>query len=493
MGHPGRPDKAFASMIRLDSRRALCIGLALAAPILQAASQEHTHTSTARDVVPVSRAAGPAVLRNESRAPHTVEVTIVAEATRLSFIPGKSTVAYAYNGRVPGPMLEAYEGDKVIVHFRNKLPEPTTIHWHGLHIPASSDGSPFYPVAPGTTFDYVFTLQPGSAGTYWYHPHPDHNTGAQIAKGLYGSLVVRDPKDPLKGIPEKLIVLSDNRFKDDGSIDIADPDSPQGGIDFENGRECAHVFVNGELNPTMSIRAGEVQRWRIINASAARVYRLAIPGQTLLHVGNDGGLFEHPREVKDILIANSERVEVLVRGTGKPGSVTVLQNLPYDRYSIHTRPTEWDKVHDLLKIQYTSDKPVRPRVIPASLRVIPAIDTALAVRTRVFALGQGFINGKLHDMNRVDETGKLGDVEIWQVENIVGMDHPFHLHGFQFQVLDRDGVPEPFTSWKDTVNVPKHSVVRFIVRLSDFAGKWMYHCHILDHEDHGMMGILEVN
>ena len=96
-------------------------------------------------------------------------------------------------------------------------------------------------------------------------------------------------------------------------------------------------------------------------------------------------------------------------------------------------------------------------------------------------------------MNRVDETGKLGDVEIWQIENIVGMDHPFHLHGFQFQVIDRDGKPEPFRSWKDTINVPKHSAVRIIVRFADFAGKWMYHCHILDHEDHGMMGVLEVN
>ena len=480
-------------MILPDSWRVLLVGLASAAPILQAASQEHTHAAATRDVIPVSRVAGPAILRNESRKPHTVEVTIVAEPARLSMLPGKTTVGYTYNGRVPGPTLEAYEGDKVIVHFRNELPEPTTIHWHGLHIPAASDGSPFYPVAPGATFDYVFTLQPGSAGTYWYHPHPDHNTGWQIAKGLYGSFVVRDRNDPLRGIPEKIIVLSDNRFAPDGSIDIADPASKQGGIDFENGRECVHIFVNGEINPTISIRPGEVQRWRIINASAARVYRLAIPGQTLLHVGNDGGLFEHPRDVKDILIASSERVEVLVRGTGAPGSVTALQNLPYDRYSPHTRPAEWDRVVDLLRIQYTSQKPLKPVMIPRELRVIPAIDTALAVRTRVFALGQGFINGKLHDMNRIDETSKLGDVEIWQVENIVGMDHPFHLHGFQFQVIDRDGVPEPFRSWKDTVNVPKHSVVRFIVRFSDFAGKWMYHCHILDHEDHGMMGVLEVN
>jgi FtsP/CotA-like multicopper oxidase with cupredoxin domain len=110
----------------------------------------------------------------------------------------------------------------------------------------------------------------------------------------------------------------------------------------------------------------------------------------------------------------------------------------------------------------------------------------------VFVMQGGFINGKLHDMNRVDETAKLGDVEIWQIENLVGMDHPFHLHGFQFQVIDRNGVPEPFTSWKDTINLPKHSTARFIVRLNDFPGLWMYHCHILDHEDHGMMGVLEL-
>jgi FtsP/CotA-like multicopper oxidase with cupredoxin domain len=107
-------------------------------------------------------------------------------------------------------------------------------------------------------------------------------------------------------------------------------------------------------------------------------------------------------------------------------------------------------------------------------------------------MGQGFINGKKMDLNRVDFTGHLNTTEIWQVENIVGMDHPFHLHGFQFQVLDRNGVPEPFPSWNDLVNVPKHETMRFVVRFTDYAGKWMYHCHILNHEDQGMMGILEL-
>lgn len=445
------------------------------------------------ETIPVDRTPGPAVLRNESRAPHTVEVTITAEPVRLSLIPGKSTVGYAYNGRVPGPLLEVYEGDKVIVHFRNRLPEPTSIHWHGLHIPNAMDGSPLQMIAAGANFDYVLPIEKGSAGTYWYHPHPDQATGIQIAKGLFGALIIRSRDDPLRGIPEKLIVLSDNRFHADGSFDFAPPESLQGGIDFENGREGSPIFVNGRIMPTITIRPGEVQRWRLINASAARVYRLSIPGQKFVHVGDDGGLFEHPEEVSDILLANSERLELLVRGTAAPGTATVLQTLPYDRYSPHTRPEDWNTPRDILKLQYAGTPVKKKTVIPATLRVVQPIDTSLAVRTRVFTLQQGFINGRLHDMNRVDETGKLGDVEIWQIENIVGMDHPFHIHGFQFQVIDRDGKPEPFRSWKDSINVPKHSTVRIVIRLADFPGKWMYHCHILDHEDHGMMGIFELN
>ena len=485
------PPSVLEKMIRLQSWRHAFL-VAAAIPVF-AKAQEHSHAVAAREATPVRRIPGPAVLRNESRALKTVEVTITAEPTLLTLLPGKETAGYTYNGRVPGPTLEVYEGDKVIVHFRNRLSEPTTIHWHGLHIPNASDGSPYYPVLPGKDFDYVFTLERGTAGTYWYHPHPDHVTGKQIAKGLFGSLIVRAHDDPLpRGMKEQLIVLSDNRFNPDGSIDMQDPSTPQGNIDLSNGREGNVLFVNGRVMPTIAIRSGEVQRWRILNASAARVYRLAIPGQTFLHVANDGGLFERPVEVKEILVANSERVELLVRGTGAPGSSTVLQTLPYDRYVPQTKPGDWNAARDLLTLRYTAETPVKAAPIPAVLRPIPALDTTLATRTRVFVMQQGFINGRPHELNRVDSLAKLGDVEIWQVENLVGMDHPFHLHGFQFQVIDRNGVAEPFRSWKDTVNVPKHSTVRFIVRLSDFAGKWMYHCHILDHEDHGMMGVLEV-
>ena len=436
--------------------------------------------------------AAPPVLTDRSAAADTVDVTLVASAARLSLIAGTETDVYAYNGRVPGPTLDVREGDHVIVRFRNELPEATTVHWHGLHLPFTADGSPFHPVAPGEEFVYSFKVRPGSAGTYWYHPHPNHATGWQVGKGLYGAVIVRAGDDPLPPLTEKLLILSDNRLLDDGSLDVAERHSPQWRIDFENGREGDLLFVNGMRMPDLEMRAGEVQRWRVINASAARSYRLALPGHSLLHVGNDGGLFELPVERDDVLIAAAERVELLVRATGAPGDSVVLQSLPHDRYIPQTRPEDWATPRALLTVRYSEEPAVAPIELPERLRPIPMLDPAQATATRVMVLTQGFINGLPMDMQRIDVSARLGATEIWQIENLVGMDHPFHLHGFQFQVLDRNGVPEPFASWKDVVNVPKHETVRFIVQYANYPGRWMFHCHILDHEDNGMMGVLEI-
>jgi FtsP/CotA-like multicopper oxidase with cupredoxin domain len=434
----------------------------------------------------------PAHANSARPAAPVVDIELTAAVARLELVPGVATEVWAYNGQVPGPVLEFREGDRVRVRFRNDLPETTTVHWHGMHLPFPSDGSPFHPVEPGGEYEYAFTVRPGTAGTYWYHPHPDHRTGRQVARGLYGGIIVRAADDPLPAMTERLLVLSDNRFLDDGSLDLPDPHSHQGRVDFENGREGSVLFVNGKVMPTLSIRSGEVQRWRVVNASAGRFYRLSIPGHRLLHVGSDGGLFERPVEVDELLLATAERAEFLVRGTGAPGSVVTVQSLPYDRYIPQTRPQDWDQPRDLLALRYEDAPPVAPPALPTVLRPIPALDPAQATATRTMVMSQGFINGLLMDMQRIDVSAPLGATEIWQIENVVGMDHPFHLHGFQFQVLDRDGVPEPFRSWKDTVNVPKHQTVRFIVRYDNFPGMWMFHCHILDHEDHGMMGILEV-
>ena len=170
----------------------------------------------------------------------------------------------------------------------------------------------------------------------------------------------------------------------------------------------------------------------------------------------------------------------------------MLQNLPYDRYSPHTRPADWNITRDLLTLETTKDPAVRPVAIPAVLRRIVPLDTTKVTAVRTIIFGQGIINGHTMDMARIDVSTHVGATEIWEITNIVGMDHPFHLHGFQFQVLDRDGVREPYAAWKDMLNIPRHSSARIIVRYDDYPGKWMFHCHILDHEDHGMMGVLEV-
>jgi FtsP/CotA-like multicopper oxidase with cupredoxin domain len=473
-------------------RVALVTVLGLVSLVAGAASAQ-SHMGAADVRPPAVALAAPSKLVNVSVLPHTVEVSITAAPARLSLQPGVVTDVFAYNGQIPGPTLEVREGDRVIVHFENKLSEPTTVHWHGLHIPADADGSPMYPIAPGEKHDYIFTIVHGTAGTYWYHPHPDMRSGYQVGKGLYGGIIIHAADDPLPAsIPEKLIILADNRFLPDGSVDFPALQSPQGIVDEENGREGPVIFVNGQIMPTIKIRRGEIQRWRIVNASAARIYRLALQGQTFLQVGTDGGLFEHPEQVKEVLLANSERVELLVRGTGEPGSVSLLQTLPYDRYAPQTRPTDWNQPRDLLALEVSKEPPVAPVAIPTTLRPIPVLDTTKVTATRVITLSQGLINGKMMDMSRVDITAPLSATEIWDIENVVGMDHPFHLHGFQFQILDRNGVPEKTRRWKDTVNVPKHETVRFVVRYNDFPGMWMYHCHILDHEDHGMMGVLEV-
>jgi bilirubin oxidase len=495
----GRARRARSAADRARAARGRVLGcsalLALCVwPVGRSAASRVPHRDTA-----LATAGGhdtlraPPVLRNLSRMPGMVEVDLTAAPIRLALRPGSPTEAFAYNGSVPGPTLDVREGDRVVIHFRNALPEPTTIHWHGLHIPARMDGSPLTPIPPGGRFDYVFTIPPGTAGTYWYHPHPDARSGFQVAKGLFGAIIVRARDDPLAGIPERLLILSDNRFRADGSVDFPEPHSLAGIRDEENGREGDVLFVNGQIAPAVPIRSGQVQRWRVVNVAAARVFRLALAHHTLLHVGSDGGLFERPVAVDHVDVANSERIELLVRGTGAPGDRAALEALPYDRYVPQTRPEDWDTTRDLLTLAYSRAPRVRAPPLPTSLRRVPALDTSAATATHVLVLSQGLINGRTMDMTRVDVHATLGATEIWQIENVVGMDHPFHLHGFRFQVIDRDGVREPFPSWKDVVNVRKHETVRIIVRYHDFPGLWMFHCHILDHEDHGMMGVLEVD
>jgi FtsP/CotA-like multicopper oxidase with cupredoxin domain len=429
----------------------------------------------------------PPVLVSRSTLPRTVEVELTAEPARLSLVPGRVNTFYAYNGTVPGPTLEVREGDRVIVHFRNLLPEETTIHWHGLHVPVEADGNPMDPIAPGGSYDYVFDVPLGSAGTYWYHPHPHGHAGQQVSRGLFGAIIVRPGDDPIPaGVKDRLVLLHDIRVNSRGSL-IVPSNSAE-----EQGWEGNVVLVNGQIRPTLEIRPGEVQRWRIVNGSVARYYRLSLEGHTFLHIGSDGGLFERPVERQEILLAPSERVELLVRGTGASGSSALLRSLPYDRYLTGQRPAGWDQPIDVLTARYTTEAPVVPPTVPAVLRVVPPLDPAQATTTRNLILRYALINFRYFSPERVDFTAPLNATEIWSIENRDDMDHPFHLHGYAFQVLDRNGIPEPFLAWEDTVNVPKGQSLRFVVRYENYPGRRMFHCHIMDHEDYGMMGQFEV-
>jgi FtsP/CotA-like multicopper oxidase with cupredoxin domain len=416
--------------------------------------------------------------------PHVIEVELEARPAEVEYLPGRKTTVWTYNGTVPGPRLEARVGDRVVVNFRNSLPEATTLHWHGLRVPADMDGSPAMHahIPPGGTFRYSFELL--DAGTFWYHPHV--RSDVQVEKGLYGSIVVHGDGEPAAAA-EHTLVLDDVWLKEDGSFADATPGSAM------LGRQGNVLLVNGRPRPIARVRVGERQRWHFVNAANARYFRLAVPGQKLTLIGVDGGLLESPREVDELLLTPGERADVLFTPVGEPGSALDLVSLPHERgHMSGSLP-----LAQVMRLQYSTEPALTPEPVPGSLRTIPALPAPL--RTRSFKLTEEMhgmepvfrINGEAWpDITRLE--AKLGDTELWEVENASEMDHPFHLHGFFFQVLSRGGVAEPYRAWKDTVNVPAKTTLRLAVRFEGFPGLWMYHCHILEHGERGMMGELAI-
>jgi bilirubin oxidase len=437
-------------------------------------------------------------LSNASATAGIFETGLVAERTMIPALEGTTTEFWTYNGAVPGPMIEVYEGDTVRVRVANRLPQETTVHWHGLPVPPDQDGNPMDPIAPGATRLYEYTLPEGSAGTYWYHPHPHGHTAEQVFRGMAGVFIVRPRTDPVPaGIEDKTLIISDLRLDSGGVIPANTP------VDLQNGREGNYVLVNGRLQPVLTMNPGQTQRWRILNATSARYLRLALEGHTMTLIGTDGGLLQTPQPgLDEILLAPAERVEVIVTAALSAGESVELSSLRYERGIMgmaHTAPA----TIPLLAVRYAST-PVAPVALPSRLTTIEDLGRATATKRLVFTSGMGMgmggmmrflIDGKSFDMERVDLTSRINEVEEWTVENRSSMDHPFHLHGTQFQVVrrTRSGVTmaEPFAAWRDTFNVVPFESVTFKV-VQRHLGKRVYHCHILEHEDQGMMGVVEV-
>jgi FtsP/CotA-like multicopper oxidase with cupredoxin domain len=416
--------------------------------------------------------------------PGVVELNLEAHVAPLSLVPGGPTPMWTYDGLVPGPMIRARVGDRVVVHFTNNLAEETTIHWHGLRIPAAMDGMPGHsqpPIGPGGTFDYDFVVP--DASTFWYHPHM--NAAVQEGNGLYGAFIVDDPAEPAGLGDEVVIVLSDVDLQADGSLLPADAGGDLGTL---FGREGNVLLVNGKVRPTLKARPGLRQRWRFINAAKTRYFQLALEGHRFTRIGGDGGLLTAPVDVAQPVMAPGERMDLLVVPDGASGTELVVKWIAFDRGygSTFNHPPE-----DLFAVQLEGAHAETPP-LPTIQRAIAPLPTdgatpitlALTYQATPFQLGINGVPFKDSEPLMAD----VGETQVWTISNTFEFAHPFHLHGFFFQVVSPPGPLE----WKDTVNVPVDGTVSFVVRYDDRPGMWMFHCHILDHAEAGMMGSLMV-
>ncbi|WP_414442888.1 multicopper oxidase family protein [Burkholderia sp. 22PA0106] len=472
-------------------------------------------TLAAADALPAGAPLAPLrVLANESSTPGRFQATLVAQPVARQLLPGaQPTPMWLYGdaaeGAVAGPLIALQEGDAVEIRVINRLPQPTTMHWHGLPVPPDQDGNPLALIEPGASRTYRFTLPKGSAGTYWYHPHPHNFTAEQVFRGLAGPIVVRAADDPLAGWPERHLFVSDLKLARDGTI------VPDDMMDWMNGREGQFALLNGARRPRIEVAQDE--RWRVWNACSARYLNLAFDdGRSFEQVGTDGGLFEQPHRMTSLVLAPGERAELLVRAGDHAGQA-VLRADSYDRSKMAMAMSDDDDASlpadPPLPLADVSFVAAAARAVPGMLRAVPPLGRPVARKTVTFgeamdmdammgsAPGQRpagmrfMVNGQVFAPHRATLTSRRGDVELWSIANTTDMDHPFHLHGTQFQVLERDyrgrRMAEPYRAWRDTVNVRKGETVR-IATVQHEAGDRMFHCHILEHEDLGMMGTLRV-
>lgn len=430
-------------------------------------------------------------LDDENPEPGIVEVSLDAREADIDVEPGVRVRAWTYNGSMPGPLIRAKVGDRLIVHVTNHLPANTTVHWHGVRVPNAMDGVPEHTqpaIASGGRFTYDFVLE--DAGLFWYHPHV--MSAAQVGFGLYGALLVDDPDDGLAAVDQAVFVLSDISIMD-GALE-----SPTSGGDLAStfGREGTRVLVNGRTDASLTVRDGAPQRWRIVNAAKSRYFLLDLEGEPFLIVGSDGGLHERPERRDSLVIAPGERLDLIV-APGRPtdGSPIVLRSGLFDR---GFGSTEFRRVESLLTLEF-SDQPRYAGPVPSPRpRTIDALDVTGATRVQVDLTFSNADGANQYGVNGAAFAGEtviravVGETQVWTLTNRTRWSHPFHLHGFFFQVLDADGRPVRPLAWKDTVDVPFDQTVRVAVRFDDRPGMWMYHCHILDHADIGLMGMLEV-
>jgi FtsP/CotA-like multicopper oxidase with cupredoxin domain len=428
-----------------------------------------------------------------------LDVTLSAAAgVRLA---GRDTAAWGFNGTSPGPSLRIRPGDTLRVRLVNRINQPTNLHTHGLHVSPDGNGdNPFVAIEPGDTFDYAIAVPADHpAGTYWYHPHHHGTAADQVFAGLVGALVVEG--DPDLPVTDDLILLvTDTTFDRTGRVTNAPLMARM------MGREGDLVLVNGQHQPTIAVAPGALHRWRIINGCVSRVLALRLDGHPLTQIALDGVFLPAPVDRDPVVLAPGNRADLLVRPTG--GGRYRLRTDLYDRGGMGmmgalmgggTAATGPITLATLAVSGPATTAPASPTTLPAPLAPSGAVTRQ---RRLTFAMGMGMgmgdagmsftIDGRTFSPERDDQVVRLDTTEDWTVVNTSPMDHPFHLHAWPFHVLATSTGTQLTGARQDVVLVPRQGWARLRIPFSNYHGRSVYHCHVLDHEDLGMMATVNV-
>ncbi len=430
----------------------------------------------------------PPILNNYATDDKGIYLSLNVQQGVTEFIPGAANKTYGYNGSLLGPTIRVRRGEKVRIKVTNNLREHTTVHWHGLLVPGDQDGGPHQVIKPDSQWTAEFVVdQP--AATAWYHPHGIGNTASQVYKGLAGLFIIdEDETDKLNlpsnyGVNDIPIIVQDRRFAKDGTMVYLTSMT-----DIMQGMTGNTILVNGVINPVLTVPAGLV-RLRILNGSNSRFYNFSLSNKQKFHqIATDGGLLEKPAELNSLILSPGERAEIIA---------------DFSKFKTGESLKLIDGSKQILKIVFDG-KSKASTELPKKLTVIDKNSVNNPKKERDFTLqGMGHmvsINGKRMNMNRIDEKISVGSKELWSIKSNLGMMgmmhrmasnvlHNFHAHGTQFLILERNGSTPPANErgWKDTFFVRDDETVTIAAKFPH-KGIFMYHCHILEHEDNGMMG-----
>ncbi len=436
----------------------------------------------------------PSIFSNKLIIPPELSSTIINNRKQFDlniqhgttrFLENLDTPTWGINGAYLGPTIRLTNGDSVDLKFTNSLAENTTIHGHGMHVPADMDGGvhQIIPANGGTwTSSYTVTQH---ASTNWYHPHLMGKTAEHVINGLAGLIIVEDNDSASLDLPKRYgiddipLIVQDRRFSSDGSFDY-NPTMRE----TMQGWKGDVMMINGVINPYVDVENKQI-RFRILNGSNSRIYKFAFKsGKTFKQIATDNAFLEAPVALTELMLSPAERAEIVVDFTNDLGTNDIFYNI--------------NDGSELLKVNIKTTA-TSTTTVPNNLLTLPSLIAANSTNNRLFTLegrmGSLTINNKSMDKNRIDEQVPVNKIEIWEVQNNMGMDHNFHIHATHFQLIERNGsaanVAANEKGFKDTVYVPPNESVKFIVKMTDYTDSvkpYMYHCHILEHEDAGMMG-----